>query len=583
MDYLREGYSAAGLLGGKTSSEQRAIGFVMTTFQKIMASSPRAIAQALRRRLVVLLVREQLALEGRRSRKKADSSGVAEEIMTRQDEALHVAESMLGARLEADVYVARVRRRLLARREEDVETTVWALEDDGSADDVVFAETNIPGEIEKVRELIRMVPTGRDRRFAALLQGVSELLRQNARERVVVFTQYRDTLDYVAEELAAVYGPERIATLKGGPLEEKLEAVERFWSESGAQFLISTSAGGEGINLQVARILFNYDLPWNPMAVEQRIGRIHRYGQEDTVQVYTLIARDTVEERIYDILQAKLREVAKAIGKTDPRTGEVAEDFERDVLGFIGGRPDYQELYRRAILDKNFKHTEAELARMVSEALKAREALAGLAQDLSTFNIESYRKLEGRYPLEEFGRWAREGVLRLGGAVLPDGPFWTLHTPESLLTSSRCAPKYERVTFDRSLATRTRRCELGGIGHPLMDSLLETLQSPAFPGDVAASGCSKVVAQYLVRSHPTKGTAVTRAFVIAFDLARGEAESVPRLPESGGPAQVVESSIELDKARGAIEVALEEAIQKWLPDPRERGGIETRLAGLIRV
>jgi SNF2 family DNA or RNA helicase len=92
-----------------------------------------------------------------------------------------------------------------------------------------------------------------------------------------------------------------------------------FWKEDGAKFLICTSAGGEGINLQAGRILFNYDLPWNPMAVEQRIGRIHRYGQQETVQAYNLIARDTVEERIYDLLELKLEQIARTIGKIDRR------------------------------------------------------------------------------------------------------------------------------------------------------------------------------------------------------------------------------------------------------------------------
>src|SRR5262249_7120197 len=161
--------------------------------------------------------------------------------------------------------------------------------------------------------------------------------------KVLVFTQYRETLEFLREELGKLYGATQVATIKGGPLDEKIAAVESFWSPEGAQFLISTSAGGEGINLQVCHIVFNYDLPWNPMAVEQRIGRIHRYGQRDTAQVYNLVAEDTVEERIYSLLEQKLLDIAQTIGRVDPIDGQVTEDFRSEILGFLGAAPNYQD------------------------------------------------------------------------------------------------------------------------------------------------------------------------------------------------------------------------------------------------
>src|SRR5262249_40014850 len=152
-----------------------------------------------------------------------------------------------------------------------------------------------------------------DRKFDTLVRALEQLRRQNPAERFVIFTQYRETLEFLREELGKIYGAPLIATIKGGPLEDKIAAIEAFWDEDGARFLICTSAGGEGINLQIGRVLFDYDLPWNPMAVEQRIGRIHRYGQQDTVQVYTLVAEDTVEDRIYRLLEEKLLEIGRTI------------------------------------------------------------------------------------------------------------------------------------------------------------------------------------------------------------------------------------------------------------------------------
>jgi SNF2 family DNA or RNA helicase len=95
--------------------------------------------------------------------------------------------------------------------------------------------------------------------------------------------------------------------------------------------MICTAAGREGLNMQHARVLFNFDLPWNPMDMEQRIGRIHRYGQKHTAQVYNLALSDTIEGEIFLLLDQKLTEIAKTLGKVDER-GEVAEDLRSQIL-----------------------------------------------------------------------------------------------------------------------------------------------------------------------------------------------------------------------------------------------------------
>jgi CRISPR/Cas system-associated endonuclease/helicase Cas3 len=100
------------------------------------------------------------------------------------------------------------------------------------------------------------------------------------------------------------------------------------------------------------------------MAVEQRIGRIHRYGQQDTAQVYNLVAEDTVEQRIYGLLEGKLREIARTIGKLDPATGEATEDFRSEILGFLGTSPNYQDLYKKAVLDRTTIERSAKLSRL---------------------------------------------------------------------------------------------------------------------------------------------------------------------------------------------------------------------------
>jgi len=583
-EYLRDGYSAAGIGQYRTTSAQRAIGFVMVTFQKIMSSSPRAIRQALRRRLLVLLARKQLELEGRRRTVLLSQGGPAEQILKIQDEMLAVARQIIGGDhvpdSEAESYIARVRRRLL-RREEEVETTSWALDGDEEGEEGVYAEADIPQEIDRVRELVKLVPEGTDRRFETLARAVSSLRRENPRERILIFTQYRDTLEFVAGELGKMFGSETIATLKGGPLEDKIAAMERFWEEDGAKFLISTSAGGEGVNLQVGRVLFNYDLPWNPMAVEQRIGRVHRYGQQETVQVYSLLAEDTVEERIYGLLDQKLEEIARSIGKVD-ESGRPLEDFRSDVLGLLGSRPDYQDLYKQALVDKDYRRTEAELARMLADAMRAREALTVLSQDLSSFNLENYRRIEGRHTLAELGAWVRAMVLHLGGAAIPEGQFWTLHVPETLQRKHHLAPRYARICFDRDLALRVRSSELGGIGHPLVDALLHEAKDPAFQGSVARLGKgSDIYARFLVHYEDEAGK--TRSKVLTFrKVAERMPEPVSSIEWLGSEEAVERTGEPINDAalKQSFSDALGQHLVDWQPDRAKRARVHTELVGI---
>lgn len=495
-EYLREGYGVAGVGEVKTSSKQRAVGFVMATFQKMMSSSPRAIKQALRRRLLVLLVREQMALE--QNIQKSHPAGLAEKILRLQDEMRRlvvVIESIPQSSEQsavADSCIAKVKQRLARKGYPVEEPTPWALDAEDEAENVIYAEPVIPNESQKVRELIELAPEGSDRKFDTLIRAIEQVRRLSPEEKIVIFTQYRETLEFLKKELGRLYGEKKIADLKGGPLEDKIAAVEKFWEPDEAQFLISTSAGGEGINLQVCHILFNYDLPWNPMAVEQRIGRIHRYGQTDTVQAYNLVAEDTVEARIYSLLEEKLLEIARTIGKVDKVTGEVVEDFRSEILGLLGSSPNYHDLYKKALIDKDYKRTEAEIVEAIQKARQASEALRYLAQDLESFNFGRYRNMKGPFTLEDLKLFVERGILRLGGAFIPKGDVFYIETPEVLHRYPNISSRYENVVFDRKLAMRKRKAELFGIGHPLVDAMIEHFKSPISPGEVTiGSGLSE--------------------------------------------------------------------------------------------
>jgi superfamily II DNA/RNA helicase len=352
------------------------------------------------------------------------------------------------------------------------------------SDTAIEADANIPDEDRKLQELIDLVDEAPDRKLHTLVRAIEQLRRENPREKIIIFTQYRETLFFIRDELANYYGESTVSTLKGGPLEDKIAACESFWEEDGTQFLISTTAGGEGINLQVARILFNYDLPWNPMAVEQRIGRIHRYGQTETAQVYSLVAEDTIEEKVYDILERKLWEIANTIGKIDTQTGEVTEDFRSEVLGYLSSAVNYNDLYREALVNKDYQRTEREIEDALKQAKKASDALRELTQDLTTFNLEQYSKLKGKYTLDDLKLFTQKAVISLGGSFIPSGEIIKIVTPNVLLDHPRVSSKYDNVTFSRRTATRKKGVELLGLGHPLIDALLAYYKSEHIDGQV---------------------------------------------------------------------------------------------------
>ena len=574
-NYLKDGYNAAGVgPNGQTSRpsrDQRAIGFVMVAFQKMMSSSPRAIRQALRRRLLVLLVRQQIEVEMRR--KSSPSPELSDRYLRLQDEMRNLAKEIYALApsastdAQADTCIAQVRERTLKKLIESEDDTNWSLDSDEEGDDGIYGDAEIPDETAKVRELLRIVPEGVDRKFERLEMIIGKLRAENPGERFVIFTQYRETMEFLKAELARIVGPERVVSIQGGPLEDKIAAAEKFWAEDGARILISTSAGGEGINLQIARVLFNYDLPWNPMAVEQRIGRIHRFGQKEVSQVYNLVAKDTVEENIYSLLWEKLDHIAKSIGKTDPETGEPLEDFRSDILGFLGSTPNYQQLFKQALIDRDYTRTSRELDRMMQTAQKARSALQDLSQDLTSFNLEQYRRISGQFHLKQLGEWCREAVVRLGGSAVPSGEFWQIMTPEPLKNFANVGARYDNVTFDRALATRKKGSELFGMGHPFVDALLIHLQNPPFGAEVACLSGSvdsaKVEARYRVTwDRADKGTFSGVVIVSLNGTAR--VEELSRDPgRFSAPSPSTCASIEPD-----MEARAEETLNLWISSRR---------------
>jgi len=249
--------------------------------------------------------------------------------------------------------------------------------------------------------------------------------------------------------------------------DDRLAAERRFKLPHGPRVMICTAAGREGINLQHARVLFNFDLPWNPMDIEQRIGRIHRYGQRHTAQVYNLVLSDTIEGRIFLLLQDKLTEIAKTLGKVDEH-GDIAEDLRAQILGQLSERLSYESLYSQALSDPELRRTRLELEAALSNAAEAHEVVFELFQDLDSFSLEDYQPFsdisEG---MSHLVRFLRTAVEEDGQQLRPiDGDVLTITTTGDT-RSALC------FTTERDTSLQREDVELMGLDHPLVVSYMQ--------------------------------------------------------------------------------------------------------------
>ena len=191
----------------------------------------------------------------------------------------------------------------------------------------------------------------------------------------MIFTEHRDTLSYLEQRISTLLGrKEAVVCIHGGMgREERMKTQESFRHDPEVKVLLATDAAGEGINLQRAHLMVNYDLPWNPNRIEQRFGRIHRIGQTEVCHLWNLIAEETREGEVYLTLLEKLNEARKALG------GQVF-----DILGKVvfEGRP-LRELLVEAIRYGDQPEVRARLTRVVANAFNAKNSRISWKSTLS--------------------------------------------------------------------------------------------------------------------------------------------------------------------------------------------------------
>lgn len=463
-EYLEDGFDLACRQGNKG----RALGFLMAIFQKIAASSFSAVRRTLKRRLLMLTIHEallrdkELDIEGRERLTNEAREIIYEEYQIPRDN--------IG-RSEVERMLADLKYRLVKKLDEEAlefasdpyasEYSATHAEEAASA----VVELHLPEERSRIRDLLDVFPQHRETKTQKLLDGLGTLWRQNPDEKIVVFATYLGTVDLIAREIDQTFPGQGVVVLRGGDHGTKSAAERRFRQKDGPRVLVCTAAGREGINLQIARILFNFDLPWNPMDVEQRIGRIHRYGQHHTAQVYNLVLSDTIEGRIFLLLDDKLTEIARTVGKVDDQ-GNVAEDLRAQILGQLSERLNYDRLYQEAISDPELKRTKVELEAALTNSREARQVVFDLFQDLNGFCLDDYKPFSDIS--SSMGR-----LVRFISAAVKDRHQRLVKVDEEtydLVMSNNS--RQTRFTLNRDTATRQDEIELMGLDHPLVQEEL---------------------------------------------------------------------------------------------------------------
>lgn len=280
--------------------------------------------------------------------------------------------------------------------------------EDGAEEAIEAMSLDVDAEIEELERIIAVAKQAEfqypDVKVEKLEDTIDEILSENRNRKIIVFTEFVATQAYL-KELLEKRGF-TVTVLNGGMnIEERNEALLEFKTKS--SIFISTDAGGEGLNLQFSNTIINYDLPWNPMKIEQRCGRADRIGQQRDVHIYNFIITDTVECRVREVLEEKLSVILKEMGV----------DKYSDVLDSEVAEVDFTEVYMNSIgkansVEKNLGPVESEVRQQVANARKYKDIireekdLHSLVGKESAFDVDSalrrmmayYESWKGRDP-----------------------------------------------------------------------------------------------------------------------------------------------------------------------------------------
>ena len=471
--YVREEFNRAET---QAIGKRRTIGFALTILQRRLASSPAAILRSLQRR------REKLEERLRDIERGAPPPSPASETSLS-------AESWFETLEDApDDEVKRLEEEILglgtaAQSVEELQTEIGML----TRLEKRAGEVARSGEDTKWRELSGLLQEIRAGALPRRGNGQAAEGAGASGRKIIVFTEHLDTLHYLRRRVATLFGgDEAIVCIHGGMhREERLRVQEAFRNDPKALALLATDAAGEGINLQRAHLMVNYDLPWNPNRLEQRFGRIHRIGQEEVCHLWNLVAADTREGDVYQTLLKKLDTAREALG------GQVFDvlgrlHFGGKSLGDLlieavryGERPDVRKRQTEAI-------GETMDPRQIQDLLEDHALARAVMDDREVRRISAemeraeVRRLQPHFVKAFF----EEAFGRFGGTMREREPkrYQVRRVPRDVRrrdprtgVGRPVAEAYERIAFDKSLKTLPGKPPAAFVcpGHPLLDAVID--------------------------------------------------------------------------------------------------------------
>ncbi|MBF0528339.1 MAG: DUF3883 domain-containing protein [Deltaproteobacteria bacterium] len=486
-DYVREEFNRAEAL----ENDKRAgtVGFALTILQRRLASSPEAIYQSVHRRREKLESRlRELEVLQRGGQAPStimpdlpalDAEDV-EDMEDAPDNELKAEEEKILDQATAARSIAELKAEIVTLK--GLEKLALGVRRSGA--DTKWRElASLLGEIFTTRAV-----SGRVAESVAPY-GASPIppITPSPHHKLVIFTEHRDTLNYLETRITTLLGrKEAVVMIHGGMgREDRMKAQESFKHDSEVQVLLATDAAGEGINLQRAHLMVNYDLPWNPNRLEQRFGRIHRIGQTEVCHLWNLVAEETSEGDVYLKLLEKLEQARQALG------GQVF-----DVLGKLQfeGKP-LRDLLIQAIRYGDQPEVRARLTTALDNALDRSQlqdlleerALAVEAMDVSRVHHirEAMERAEARrlqpHYVESF---FLKSFRLLGGTAKQRETrrYEITHVPATVRNRDRLIgigepvlQRYERIAFEKSLVAPQGQPLAAFVcpGHPLLDSVID--------------------------------------------------------------------------------------------------------------
>lgn len=467
--YVQEGMGRAQAMEqGGDRRRGLAVGFALAALQRRLASSPEAIYQSLRRR------KERLTGQLREAQRVGEIAEV----------------HRLGGRLadpdgfDADDFAD----------DEFEELEDEAIENAMTAESMVELEHEIT-ELRQLEQLAADVrASGQDRKWvelSAILQSPELTTSDGEPRKLIIFTEHRDTLNYLEGKIRTLLGrPEAVVAIHGGVRrEERRRIQEEFRLNPAVQILVATDAAGEGVNLQRANLMVNYDLPWNPNRIEQRFGRIHRIGQDQVCHLWNLVAYGTREGMVFQRLFAKIEQQRGVYG-----------DQIYDVLGDAEINRSLQDLLIEAIRYGQDPAVQARVDEVIDSEIGNRLKIVIDERALASNVLDASSIGEIRHRMEEaLARKLQPGFIQafftaalddVGGRIAPreSGRFEITRVPAAVRSRDREVAAggplhtvYERVAFDKDYVTtdeagrRGLRAELVAPGHPLLNALISTV------------------------------------------------------------------------------------------------------------